>query len=170
MGGDPRNDPLCVALCVPPCWVQVVLVVKLVDFGLAKMLGVGHSVALSMSGTPQYIAPEILSSRAKYSFPVDCWSVGVVMYLLLSGCFPFEPRDSAILDDSMVDVEEYVEVSVGLVFFPVFSLFSIGLLCANRWLSGLLNGCSCASVALMQPVRTASVGESLSLTRLSGRA
>lgn len=84
--------------------------VKLVDFGLAKMLGVGHSVALSMSGTPQYIAPEILSSRAKYSFPVDCWSVGVVMYLLLSGCFPFEPRDSAILDDSMIDVEEYVEV------------------------------------------------------------
>ena len=46
--------------------------VKLVDFGLAKMLGVDHSVAKSMTGTPQYIAPEVLTAqtRAAYSFPV----------------------------------------------------------------------------------------------------
>ena len=42
---------------------DVALRVKLVDFGLAKMLGVQHSVAASLSGTPHYMAPEVSSSN-----------------------------------------------------------------------------------------------------------
>jgi serine/threonine protein kinase len=69
-------------------------IVKLVDFGLAKMLGEEHSAAKTMLGTPQYIAPEVLLAAhdhsRSYGFPVDCWSVGVVLYLVLAGRFPFE--------------------------------------------------------------------------------
>ncbi|KAM4696980.1 caM kinase-like vesicle-associated protein isoform 2-T2 [Rhinophrynus dorsalis] len=39
-------------------------------------------------GTPEYLAPEVVS-RHRYGRPVDCWAVGVVMYILLSGNPPF---------------------------------------------------------------------------------
>ncbi|XP_041037365.1 caM kinase-like vesicle-associated protein [Carcharodon carcharias] len=39
-------------------------------------------------GTPEYLAPEVVA-RHKYGRPVDCWAVGVIMYILLSGNPPF---------------------------------------------------------------------------------
>ena len=51
--------------------------VKLGDFGLATR--VSGRRKLSMCGTPNYIAPEILQ-RAEYSYEVDIWSLGVVLY------------------------------------------------------------------------------------------
>jgi len=41
-------------------------------------------------GTPYFIAPEVL--RGKYNFIVDEWQLGVVMYKLLSGSFPFNGK------------------------------------------------------------------------------
>ncbi len=56
--------------------VDVNPIVKLVDFGLAKMLGEEHSAAKTMLGTPQYIAPEVLLAShdhsRSYGFPVRC--------------------------------------------------------------------------------------------------
>ena len=40
-------------------------------------------------GTPCYVAPEILTDD-HYGPEVDMWSVGVVVYLLLSGTMPFD--------------------------------------------------------------------------------
>ncbi|TRY96634.1 hypothetical protein DNTS_024256 [Danionella cerebrum] len=39
-------------------------------------------------GTPEYLAPEVVA-RHRYGRPVDCWAVGVIMYILLSGNPPF---------------------------------------------------------------------------------
>ncbi|XP_051961106.1 caM kinase-like vesicle-associated protein [Xyrauchen texanus] len=39
-------------------------------------------------GTPEYLAPEVVA-RHRYGKPVDCWAVGVIMYILLSGNPPF---------------------------------------------------------------------------------
>ncbi|XP_035236385.1 caM kinase-like vesicle-associated protein [Anguilla anguilla] len=39
-------------------------------------------------GTPEYLAPEVVT-RHRYGRPVDCWAVGVIMYILLSGNPPF---------------------------------------------------------------------------------
>ena len=43
-------------------------------------------------GTPNYIAPEILSGGG-YSFEVDIWSLGVLIYTLIIGAPPFETKD-----------------------------------------------------------------------------
>lgn len=59
---------------------------KLADFGLAQMF-TEEEVMHSFSGTPYYIAPEMLSGS--YNHLVDCWSLGVIMYIMLSGVPPF---------------------------------------------------------------------------------
>lgn len=66
--------------------------VKLVDFGFAQ---VETELTLRqpsrvLCGTPGYMAPEILRDKS-YSAQVDMWSLGVVVYVLLSGTLPFVP-------------------------------------------------------------------------------
>lgn len=43
----------------------------------------------TLCGTPNYIAPEILTKKG-HSFEVDIWSLGCIMYTLLVGKPPFE--------------------------------------------------------------------------------
>lgn len=44
----------------------------------------------TICGTPNYIAPEVLSSRIGHSYEVDLWSIGVILYTMLVGRPPFE--------------------------------------------------------------------------------
>ncbi|KAJ8260265.1 hypothetical protein GJAV_G00178980 [Gymnothorax javanicus] len=56
------------------------------DFGLSKM---DDLCAMSTTcGTPGYVAPEVLA-RKPYGKSVDCWSIGVITYILLCGYPPF---------------------------------------------------------------------------------
>ncbi|XP_051685584.1 calcium/calmodulin-dependent protein kinase type 1 isoform X1 [Oryctolagus cuniculus] len=50
------------------------------DFGLSKMEDPG-SVLSTACGTPGYVAPEVLAQKP-YSKAVDCWSIGVIAYIL----------------------------------------------------------------------------------------
>ncbi|XP_011301223.1 serine/threonine-protein kinase polo [Fopius arisanus] len=65
------------------------LQVKIGDFGLATKLEHDGERKKTLCGTPNYIAPEILT-KVGHSYEVDVWSIGCIMYTLLVGKPPFE--------------------------------------------------------------------------------
>ena len=56
---------------------------KLCDFGFAKIIG-EKSFRRSVVGTPAYLAPEVIRNK-KFNRSLDMWSVGVIIYVSLSG-------------------------------------------------------------------------------------
>ncbi|XP_033934115.2 cGMP-dependent protein kinase 1-like isoform X1 [Pseudochaenichthys georgianus] len=65
--------------------------VKLVDFGFAKKVGLGKKT-WTFCGTPEYVAPEIILNKGHDS-SADCWSLGILVFELLSGSPPFSESD-----------------------------------------------------------------------------
>lgn len=62
--------------------------VKITDFGLSKAIGAGFSEARSTVGTRPYTAPEVLREDS-HDFSSDLWCLGVLLFVLLAGHFPF---------------------------------------------------------------------------------
>jgi uncharacterized serine/threonine-protein kinase SgK494 len=60
--------------------------IQLIDFGLSKWLKLGERTG-TICGTIQYMAPEVLSVEP-YDHAVDWWSLGILIYALLSGEYP----------------------------------------------------------------------------------
>ena len=76
--------------------------VKLVDFGLSCFHRDGYDQPLtSFVGTTHYASPELIEGR--YAKMVDVWSVGVLLYILLSGCMPFIGGNNRELFNSILN-------------------------------------------------------------------
>jgi calcium-dependent protein kinase len=60
--------------------------IKIIDFGLSKDFSESNTMR-TMSGSPYYVAPEVFLQ--KYNQKIDIWSLGVVLYIMLSGKVPF---------------------------------------------------------------------------------
>uniref|UniRef100_A0A665UD49 Protein kinase C n=1 Tax=Echeneis naucrates TaxID=173247 RepID=A0A665UD49_ECHNA len=81
--------------------------IKIADFGMCKENVFGEARATTFCGTPDYIAPEILHGQ-KYTFSVDWWSFGVLVYEMLIGQSPFQGDDEDELFESIrSDVPHY---------------------------------------------------------------
>ncbi|XP_018915729.1 cGMP-dependent protein kinase, isozyme 2 forms cD4/T1/T3A/T3B isoform X3 [Bemisia tabaci] len=65
--------------------------VKLVDFGFAKKLQPGRKT-WTFCGTPEYVAPEVILNKG-HDISADYWSLGVLMFELLTGTPPFTGAD-----------------------------------------------------------------------------
>jgi len=64
-------------------------IIKLGDFGIARVLSSTRENARTMVGTPYYLSPEIIDNKP-YSFKSDIWSLGVVLYELCALKPPFD--------------------------------------------------------------------------------
>lgn len=72
--------------------------IKLTDFGLSKIiLKKKKGKAFTICGTPDYLAPEILSEEG-YDKSVDWWSLGVIFYEMVTGISPFKMNTKVDLD------------------------------------------------------------------------
>jgi len=65
--------------------------IKMVDFGFSKHIDSGRKT-WTFCGTPEYVAPEIILNKG-HDRAVDFWSLGVLMYELLTGTPPFTASD-----------------------------------------------------------------------------
>ena len=63
-------------------------VVKLTDFGIAKALENTADFSHTFVGSRNFMSPERISGK-EYSYPSDIWSVGLVVYELATGIYPY---------------------------------------------------------------------------------
>lgn len=61
----------------------------------------------TIAGTPYYIPPEVL--KGTYGKECDLWSLGVVLYIILTGKFPFNGKNRA---------EVFHKISIGAFKIP----------------------------------------------------
>jgi len=70
--------------------------VKLTDFGLAKVLGEASARSGFIVGTPSYMSPEQIAGK-ELDARTDIYSMGVLMYRLFTGRYPYDPTETAIV-------------------------------------------------------------------------
>ena len=75
--------------------------IRILDFGLGKIIGPNEK-CLEPFGTIIYVAPEIISKKP-YSKNVDCWSIGIIAYILLFGKLPFYDKDKLTLKRIIIE-------------------------------------------------------------------
>lgn len=73
--------------------------VKLCDFGFCKVL---TKKTWTLCGTPEYLAPEVILSRG-YSYSVDWWAIGILIFEMGSGFPPFFASDPSRLYENILE-------------------------------------------------------------------
>ena len=120
--------------------------VKLGDFGIARVLSSTRENAKTMVGTPYYLSPEIINGKS-YSFKSDIWSLGVVLYELCALKPPFDAQSLTFLAMKIIKGQ----------YSPVPGQFS-------RELKNLV-----ATLLQVDPLKRPSVNEVLKFPVIQGR-
>lgn len=94
---------------IPVAGIASLPMLKLADFGFARVLP-STSLADTLCGSPLYMAPEILRYE-RYDAKADLWSVGTVLYEMITGRPPFRARNH-------VELLRKIEAAEDVIKFP----------------------------------------------------
>ena len=75
--------------------------IKLTDFGLSKESITSAAVTHTFCGTPEYLAPEVIHGSG-YGKPVDWWSLGTLLYEMLTGLPPFYNQNLHVMYEKII--------------------------------------------------------------------
>ena len=75
--------------------------VKIMDFGLSKIASKEEKL-IEGFGTLYYAAPEIIQNMP-YNKEVDVWSLGVILYYMFTGCYPFMGKEEDEIEDKIIN-------------------------------------------------------------------
>ncbi|KAK5989177.1 Serine/threonine-protein kinase ATG1 [Cladobotryum mycophilum] len=109
---EKRNLPIMEASSdslIPVSGIASLPMLKLADFGFARVLP-STSLADTLCGSPLYMAPEILRYE-RYDAKADLWSVGTVLYEMVTGRPPFRARNH-------VELLRKIEAAEDVIKFP----------------------------------------------------
>lgn len=71
--------------------------VIITNFCLGKHLLSDNDMMIDQRGSPAYISPEVLTGKPYFGKPIDVWSLGVMLYMMVFGQFPFYESSPAQL-------------------------------------------------------------------------
>lgn len=91
--------------------------IQLIDFGLAIRLDRGQREISGAVGTIGYVAPEVLYKKT-YLYNADVWSLGVCLYIMITGCAFTHGNTKAL--DYLDTVRQYLRIHKGVAGLPDF--------------------------------------------------
>ena len=124
--GGPEPSSASSRSTVPSAGVESLPILKLADFGFARSLP-STSLAETLCGSPLYMAPEILRYE-KYDAKADLWSVGTVLYEMMTARPPFRAQNH-------VDLLRRIERGEDRLKFPEEAVLSDSM---KKLIKGLL--------------------------------
>ena len=93
--------------------------VKIIDFGLSNSFS-PNELLKTFCGTTQYAAPELLNGKKYFGPKVDVWSLGVLLYTLIVGNFPFQSAIDTL--ECKYHIPQYFSQSLQHLLSSIFEI------------------------------------------------
>ncbi len=110
--------------------------IKLIDFGLSCSFQRGVKLTNYCGSTP-YASPELLANKPYHGEPADIWAMGVCLYAMLAGRFPFRSVQEitmTAIDATAISDGEAASLVMAMLAKPVCTRASMAQILAHPWL------------------------------------